>query len=349
MSADRRELATTLDEPCEADKVAGCASFLRANFADLSQNETEAIAKKLDAYSTSLRPPSGESAAEAVAWIISGEGLTRTITEDKRVVQAWTSPESELVTYITPLYTASPVPAAKQEEPNEWPDMGIEGPPHEPAALVAWINTAQRDGLIALYERMQGRLIKLEIAKMGEEAFARFSKMPIYTKPANQEPAAKTENIGAHECQRADYRCVNLRECQAPDECKARKATRDAAKTVAREDVVDVDAQVGLYQKYQVERLNDSAGKHRDCEYFVLDLVHDKFAIAALFTYAHHCKKEFPELALDLNEKATAYAQNRIELSEDGATGIPLAILYAHPTVALATHPVTTQTQQEKK
>lgn len=56
----------------------------------------------------------------------------------------------------------------------------------------------------------------------------------------------------------------------------------------------------GIYRKYDVERLGDVAGKHKDCYYFVLDRVHDRHAIPALEAYAESCKEEFPELARDL-------------------------------------------------
>lgn len=74
------------------------------------------------------------------------------------------------------------------------------------------------------------------------------------------------------------------------------KAAQDRAEGVAR----DVDRQRGLYGKYRVERNNDPAGKHKDCEYFVLDLVHDKHAIAGLSAYADSCEHEYPLLARDL-------------------------------------------------
>lgn len=64
----------------------------------------------------------------------------------------------------------------------------------------------------------------------------------------------------------------------------------------------------GLYQKYTVRRTNGSSepgGKHEHCEYFVLDLDHDKFAYAALKAYANACKKEYRELARDLEAMAS--------------------------------------------
>lgn len=56
----------------------------------------------------------------------------------------------------------------------------------------------------------------------------------------------------------------------------------------------------GLRQKYHVERLNDTAGKHEDCRYFVLDPQHDPIALEALRIYAGICLDDYPELAVDL-------------------------------------------------
>lgn len=47
----------------------------------------------------------------------------------------------------------------------------------------------------------------------------------------------------------------------------------------------DADRNRGIYNKYAVTR-RDFSDKHTDCHYFVLDLVHDKFAAAALRAYA---------------------------------------------------------------
>ncbi len=65
------------------------------------------------------------------------------------------------------------------------------------------------------------------------------------------------------------------------------------------------DTERGLYDKYKVERNDGSSapgGKHENCEYFVLDLEHDKHAKAAIRAYAESCKKEYPGLAKDLLE-----------------------------------------------
>jgi hypothetical protein len=69
------------------------------------------------------------------------------------------------------------------------------------------------------------------------------------------------------------------------------------------------DHNVGLVHKYRVERTDGSSapgGKHTDCEYFVLDLTHDKHAKAALLAYAASCRVEYPQLAEDLRIKAKA-------------------------------------------
>lgn len=42
----------------------------------------------------------------------------------------------------------------------------------------------------------------------------------------------------------------------------------------------------GLESRYQVEKINDPDGKHKDCKYFVLDPQHDPIAIQALRAYA---------------------------------------------------------------
>lgn len=71
------------------------------------------------------------------------------------------------------------------------------------------------------------------------------------------------------------------------------------------------DGDRGVYRKYDVKRTDGSSGpggKHELCPYLVLDLVHDKHAIAALRAYAESCRAEFPELANDLDEICAADA-----------------------------------------
>lgn len=60
----------------------------------------------------------------------------------------------------------------------------------------------------------------------------------------------------------------------------------------------------GLYKKFVVTRTDGSSApgrKHDDCNYFVLDLDHDEFAMAALKTYANRCRRKHPNLACDLD------------------------------------------------
>lgn len=62
----------------------------------------------------------------------------------------------------------------------------------------------------------------------------------------------------------------------------------------------------GLYEKFTVTRndgTSEPGGKHEGCEYFVLDLTHDKHARAALMKYAESCHGEYPLLANDLWER----------------------------------------------
>jgi hypothetical protein len=66
------------------------------------------------------------------------------------------------------------------------------------------------------------------------------------------------------------------------------------------------DTTRGLYQKFTVVRTDGSSapgGKHEGCEYFVLDLTHDKHALPALRAYIQSCRAEYPLLAEDLGRK----------------------------------------------
>jgi hypothetical protein len=66
------------------------------------------------------------------------------------------------------------------------------------------------------------------------------------------------------------------------------------------------DSTRGLYNKFNVERTDgksEPGQKHHGCEYFLLDLHHDKHAIAALRAYLLSCRKEYPLLADDLSDK----------------------------------------------
>jgi hypothetical protein len=60
---------------------------------------------------------------------------------------------------------------------------------------------------------------------------------------------------------------------------------------------------VGLYNKFIVTRTDGTSAeglKHYGCQYFVLDLDHDKHAMAAIRAYAKSCKRDYPELSKDL-------------------------------------------------
>lgn len=66
---------------------------------------------------------------------------------------------------------------------------------------------------------------------------------------------------------------------------------------------------LGLFNKFLVRRqdgsdINELYGKHYGCEYFVLDMTHDKYAVGALRKYADDCEKDLPTLARDLRIKA---------------------------------------------
>ncbi|MBG6083166.1 hypothetical protein [Rubrivivax gelatinosus] len=58
-----------------------------------------------------------------------------------------------------------------------------------------------------------------------------------------------------------------------------------------------------LFEKFEVRRLDGSdapGGKHHGCDYVVLDLVHDRYAAAAMCAYAAACRETHPQLAADL-------------------------------------------------
>lgn len=69
---------------------------------------------------------------------------------------------------------------------------------------------------------------------------------------------------------------------------------------------MDPERSEGLKRKYLVERADGSSGpggKHENCEYYVLDLKHDKYAKTALEAYVQACEDEFPDLARDLRDR----------------------------------------------
>jgi hypothetical protein len=81
------------------------------------------------------------------------------------------------------------------------------------------------------------------------------------------------------------------------------------------------DQDRGFYHKFIVRRVDETDGpgrKHEGCEYFVLDLTHDKHAPAALRTYAESCQDEYPMLAADLREKVGGWRPPAMQDREDG-------------------------------
>lgn len=75
----------------------------------------------------------------------------------------------------------------------------------------------------------------------------------------------------------------------------------------------------GLYQKFNVRRRDGSdtiGGKHEGCDYFVLDLTHDAFALETVWYYALACKAKYPLLSKDLVDRVNA-AYERMEAKGD--------------------------------
>lgn len=69
-----------------------------------------------------------------------------------------------------------------------------------------------------------------------------------------------------------------------------------------------------IHHKYVVRRTDgksEPGEKHERCEYFVLDLTHDRHAIAALRAYAESCVGEDARLSEELRVLAGAIAMER--------------------------------------
>lgn len=82
----------------------------------------------------------------------------------------------------------------------------------------------------------------------------------------------------------------------------------------------------GLYGKFYVERVDGTSEpgkKHDGCDYFVLDLTHDKHAYAAVRAYIDSCRVEYPLLADDLTEKCREMEARRDGDSLDIKQGRP--------------------------
>lgn len=70
---------------------------------------------------------------------------------------------------------------------------------------------------------------------------------------------------------------------------------------------VDPESLTGLNQnKFHVSRTDGSTepgGKHALCQFYVLDLEHDRFSRPALRAYADACERDYPDLAADIRFK----------------------------------------------
>jgi len=80
------------------------------------------------------------------------------------------------------------------------------------------------------------------------------------------------------------------------------------------------DRNRGLYEKFQnIERTDgrsEPGEKHHGCEYFVLDLHHDRHALPAIQAYADSCAAEYPKLAVDILRRAGELAQDRLDAQQ---------------------------------
>lgn len=81
---------------------------------------------------------------------------------------------------------------------------------------------------------------------------------------------------------------------------------------MTKPDSNDADMYLGLYRKFEVKRVDPEAqARHEGCDYFVLDLAHDKLALAAIDAYEVAADRAgYHALAEDLRLKR---AQWRLE------------------------------------
>ncbi len=91
------------------------------------------------------------------------------------------------------------------------------------------------------------------------------------------------------------------------------------------------DKERGLYEKFAVDRADGRSApgeKHEGCEYFVLDLDHDPFAVHALRAYANLCRRKYPKLSADLVKKIDRIVLGGEEarISNSGPITIPSVI-----------------------
>jgi hypothetical protein len=77
----------------------------------------------------------------------------------------------------------------------------------------------------------------------------------------------------------------------------------------------------GLYTKFNAVMRADGKSrhgqKHYGCEYFVLDLTHDRFAVKALMAYAGSCRAGgYIPLACDLEKKVVEMQERFLKESK---------------------------------
>jgi hypothetical protein len=95
----------------------------------------------------------------------------------------------------------------------------------------------------------------------------------------------------------------------------------------------------GIYQKFNVTRADGrhAAGeKHEACDYFVLDLTHDRHAFPALLAYAESCKEEYPQLCEELVAKATCLLSSTWQFTTVPETTLPSGLIV--PAFAVGTY-----------
>lgn len=83
-------------------------------------------------------------------------------------------------------------------------------------------------------------------------------------------------------------------------------STIDTAGDLPERDPTKTNAQQGLYGKFRIERTDGGSapgGKHHGCQYFVLDVTHDKHAAVALAAYADAVAATHPQLAQDMRDR----------------------------------------------
>lgn len=129
-------------------------------------------------------------------------------------------------------------------------------------------------------------------------------------RPAVEMPSCDSANRLRAKCRHSGYEYCDF--CVAAAELDALKQAYDelASNDGGPMTIPDPDppkSQRGLYGKFIVRRVDgtDAAGKKHDgCAYFVLDLTHDKHAVAAIRAYARSCEQDYPMLAHDLRSWA---------------------------------------------